>query len=109
MRILLSAFVIGALALLAINVWAFRARAHGEYAWINDGHYKSANGTHCCGVNDCVLLSVQDVKPGAGGYSTPHGVVPHRGTYNSRDGKIWMCRWWLADPGERCLFIPGAG
>lgn len=105
MRSLLATIVF-----LMVAISAPRAPiAHGEYAWINDGNYKSANGTHCCGWNDCMLLSAQDVMPVPQGHATPHGIVPPKATYQSRDGKIWMCRWWLADPASKCLFIPGAG
>lgn len=106
MRRIIVGYCIAALVLFGGIV---AARAHGEYAWINEGAYKSANGTHCCGWNDCMLLSAQDVMPVPQGHATPHGIVPPKATYQSRDGKIWMCRWWLADPASKCLFIPGAG
>ena len=49
MKTLLSAFVAGALALLAITVWAFRAHSHEPYSkWQrNDGKGSCCNNMDC--------------------------------------------------------------
>src|SRR5689334_16124266 len=64
---------------------------HDEYAWINDGNYKAADGTHCCGMGDCVEVKPGDLVEAPGGLSTPFGGIDARGVYQSRDGKAWVC------------------
>ena len=84
-------------------------QAHGEYAWINDYGYKAADGTHCCGLSDCLEIKQSDIKERPDGFETPHGLVNKRGTYQSMDGKTWVCRRHHAGatPHTSCLFMPG--
>ena len=85
--------------------------AHFEYAWINDGNYKAKNGTHCCGMSDCKEIAERDVRERNGMFDTPFGPVDPKGVYQSRDGKVWVCRrhWPYSTPDGSCLFIPGGG
>lgn len=86
------------------------AHAHDAYAWINDGNYKAADGTHCCGMNDCVEVKPSELAEAPGGMSTPFGMVDGRGVYQSRDGKAWVCRRHHgAAPKSSCAFMPGGG
>ena len=86
------------------------ARAHGEYAWINDGGYQAADGSHCCGMADCVEVKPGDLAEAPGGLSTPWGIIDGRGVYQSRDGKAWVCRRQRgAGPRSSCAFVPGGG
>lgn len=79
---------------------------HDDYAWINDHGYKGTDGLHCCGWRDCTELRPDEVKINPdGGYSTPKGNIGLHGTYQSRDGKYWMCRFTSGPP--KCLFVPG--
>ena len=85
--------------------------AHFEYAWINDGNYKAKNGTHCCGMNDCKEIAESEVRERNGMSDTPFGPVDPKGVYQSRDGKVWVCRrhWPYSTAEGSCLFIPGGG
>lgn len=87
------------------------ARAHGLYAWINDGGYKAADGSHCCGLNDCVEVKPGDIRESARGAETPFGPVDRRAVYQSRDGKAWVCRRHFRHSTARssCAFVPGGG
>jgi len=92
----------------ALIFLAAPAAAHGDYAWINDGRYKAADGTHCCGWNDCRELKPSEIREGDAEHATPFGSVPNKAVYQSRDGKAWICRW-DRPPHKRCLFTPGGG
>lgn len=85
--------------------------AHGLYAWINDGAYKAADGSHCCGLNDCVEVKPGDIRESARGAETPFGPVDRRAVYQSRDGKAWVCRRHFRHSTARssCAFVPGGG
>lgn len=90
---------------------AWVQHVHGEYAWINDHNYKAADGTHCCGIADCREIELKDVSHQNGMMMTPFGAVSPRGTYQSRDGKTWVCRRHFPSGTalNSCLFIPGGG
>lgn len=60
---------------------AFPARAHGLYSWINDGNYKAADGSHCCGLADCLEVKPGDIAEAPGNISTPYGLVDRRAVY----------------------------
>lgn len=93
-----------------IALWADPAAAHGDFAWIGDGNYKAADGTHCCGISDCVEVKPGDLVEGPSGFSTPYGTVHRGGVYQSRDGKAWVCRRQQgAPPQSSCAFVPGGG
>ena len=110
----------GLLQLWLPHAWPSYARkpenhvhlAHGIYAWINDHNYKAADGTHCCGWLDCREIDLKDVSQGPGGMMmTPFGAVSPKGTYQSRDGKTWVCRRHFPSGTalNSCLFVPGGG
>ena len=90
---------------------AFPARAHDLYAWINDGGYKAADGSHCCGWKDCVELRQSEIGELRDAWTTPYGLIDKRAVYQSRDGKVWVCRRHHAGatPESSCLFVPGGG
>lgn len=116
MRLLIAALVAAFLCLPAI--------AHDKYGhpnWIYNGAYTSPiDGTHCCGVNDCMELPDEMVKATPDGYRIDgevsfgvgpgtvtfgvHETVPHREVQVSRDGKYWRCH--KADKSRRCFFAP---
>lgn len=77
--------------------------AHGVYAWIDDFNYKAVDGSHCCGWNDCRELQRSDVQERRDGFMTPGGLVDPKAVYQSRDGKVWLCRT------NKCLFLPEGG
>ena len=105
-----TAILVAILAALVLAALVPGARAHGEYAWINDGGYKAADGSHCCGMADCVEVKPGDLAEAPGGLSTPYGIIDGRGVYQSRDGKAWVCRRQRgAGPRSSCAFVPGGG
>lgn len=87
------------------------AGAHDAYAWINDGGYKAADGSHCCGAADCREVPAGSIAEAPGGFATPFGLVDGRGVYPSRDGKAWVCRRHFRGSTSRssCAFVPGGG
>jgi hypothetical protein len=103
LALLLSAVFLG----LAIGVAVAHDR-HGQPNWIARGSYYSpVDGSHCCGVNDCVALDPEDVSAtSTGGYTirSLNEVVPPREVQVSRDGQYWRCR--KADGSRRCFFAP---
>ena len=98
---------------------------HDDF-WINNGNYKSASGTHCCGPNDChgpdEGLHVESITNlGDAGYVvsfTYNGnrfenlPVPVASSHDSEDGMAWICGTYLSWNDTyriRCLFLPTLG
>ncbi len=80
--------------------------------WINNSNYKSlTDQSHCCGDNDCVAISPDNVKVTAAGYalSTPFAgeVVPYSDSQTSEDENYWRCKRY--DGTRRCFFAPYGG
>ena len=89
------------------------AKAHDDAQWIQEGMYSDYNRAHCCGVEDCNIISSKEVK------RTPTGwlwlgrefVDESEGLYNSIDNNWWGCK----RPDDtykiipRCLFFPTGG
>jgi hypothetical protein len=80
--------------------------AQNHQFWINGGNYKSpADGTHCCGKNDCHLVRADGVRITAAGYRLIDGqTIPYAETLTSEDGDYWMCK--RHDGSRRCFFAP---
>jgi len=75
--------------------------------WINHGNYKSpGDGTHCCGDNDCFMISASDVQPTAAGWliKSLSETVPYGESQTSEDGAFWRCK--RHDGSRRCFFAP---
>jgi hypothetical protein len=73
--------------------------------WINHGNYKSPDGTHCCGDNDCRALAPEEVKITPRGYALMNGeLVPFSEAQPSEDGEYWRCKRY--DGSRRCFFAP---
>jgi hypothetical protein len=74
--------------------------------WINHGNYKSpADGSHCCGDNDCKMLSPEEVRITPRGYVLTNGeLVPFSEAQGSEDGLFWRCK--RHDGSRRCFFAP---
>jgi hypothetical protein len=109
---------------VAIVLTATAAFAHDKWGnpnWIANGHFVSPiDGSHCCGVNDCVELDEGIVHPNGVGYELNgiarfgmgagqrtfmiNEVVPYREVQVSRDGKYWRCH--KPDTSRRCFFAP---
>ena len=91
-------------------VMATDAVAHDRWGnpnWISNGHFTSPiDGSHCCGINDCVELSSDDVRETDGGYylNKLNEVVPFKEVQVSRDGQYWRCT--KPDGSRRCFFAP---
>jgi hypothetical protein len=97
----------------------------GNANWISRGSFLSpVDGSHCCGVNDCVEVDPDDVHERAGGYDlrgmvtygTGKGAkhqwideyVPPREVQASRDGRYYRCNY-MSGPKKdqrRCFFAP---
>ena len=109
-----AAFLVLATAALAHDQW-------GNPNWIANGHFTSPiDGSHCCGVNDCVELDDGIVHPNGVGYDVNgmakvimgarttsfmiNETVPYREAQVSRDGKYWRCH--KPDRSRRCFFAP---
>jgi len=110
------------LALLGFFVMpAFAHDPWGSPNWIANGHFTSPiDGSHCCGLFDCVQLDPDDVREISGGYSlrgmVTYGTgksarnqwldetVPFREVQRSRDGNYWRCK--KPDGSRRCFFGP---
>ena len=96
-----SAVPVTALALFCLSSHAF---AHDF--WINHSGYKAPTGEHCCGNNDCFVLSATDMQ------STPAGwlirssgeTIPYSEAQPSEDGEFWRCK--RSDGSRRCFFAP---
>lgn len=111
-RAVLAAAAAG--ALVAAPAVQQAARAHDF--WINWGGYKSPDGVHCCGPNDCEEVPAAAVAIGPGGYAvrfTSRGgqavdeTVPFAEALPSEDGRYWRCRRY--DGTRRCFFAPQPG
>src|SRR5262245_51640658 len=95
---------------VAVLVMATGALAHDRWGnpnWIANGHFVSPiDGSHCCGVADCVELSSSDVQETTGGYflNKLNETVPFREVQVSRDGQYWRCK--KPDGSRRCFFAP---
>src|SRR5262249_45594047 len=93
----------GVVALLT----ATGALAHDRWGnpnWIANGHFVSPiDGSHCCGINDCIELKSEDVQETHGGYfiSKLNETVPFREVQVSRDGQYWRCK--KPDGSRRCF------
>jgi hypothetical protein len=75
--------------------------------WINHGNYKSpADGSHCCGNNDCFTVPASDMKPTPAGWliESIGEVVPYSEAQTSEDGEFWRCKRY--DGSRRCFFAP---
>jgi hypothetical protein len=91
-------------ALVVLGLFSPPSWAHDF--WINHGSYKSpADGTHCCGKNDCHLVRADGVRITPAGYRLIDGqTVPYSETLTSEDGEYWMCQ--RHDGSRRCFFAP---
>jgi hypothetical protein len=94
----------------AVLVMASGALAHDRWGnpnWIAKGHFVSPiDGSHCCGINDCLELSSEEVQETHGGYflTKLNEVVPFKEVQISRDGQYWRCK--KPDGSRRCFFAP---
>src|SRR5262249_3938313 len=94
----------------AVVVTAPGAFAHDRWGnpnWIaNERLVSPIDGSHCCGVNDCVELSSDEVQETNGGYFLRrlNELVPFREVQVSRDGVYWRCK--KPDGSRRCFFAP---
>lgn len=84
------------------------ARAHdaeGRPNWIAEGAYRGKDGVHCCGPNDCELLSSSEVqiRPDGIWLARFKELVPFEQATPSEDGKIWRCHNMSGD--RRCFFM----
>lgn len=75
-------------------------------SWISRGGYRNAAGEWCCGDNDCVALSKDDVIAGPNGWQIKsiRETVPYSEGAPSPDGKFWRCK--RPDGSRRCFFAP---
>lgn len=94
-------------AIFAAVVWSLismeRAEAHDF--WINNGNYTGPSGEHCCGDNDCHVVSAEDIKITKGGYLLSNGeLIPYSEAQQSEDGDYWRCK--RHDGSRRCFFAP---
>ena len=91
-------------AALALLLFVPTANTHDF--WINHGKYKNAEGTLCCGDNDCFEFSAEEVAATPAGWLVkPLGeTVPYSEAQASEDGKFWRCKRW--DGTRRCFFAP---
>jgi hypothetical protein len=114
-------FLLGAAIVLTAATATFAHDRWGNPNWIANGHFMSPiDGSHCCGLNDCVELDDGIVHSNGVGYEL-HGlakqgvgsgetafmineVVPYREAQVSRDGKYWRCH--KPDKSRRCFFAP---
>lgn len=110
----------GALAIVFVGA-AFAHDMHGNPNWIAKGEYRSPiDGSHCCGVADCVQVDADDVREVRGGLSlrgrVTYGIgkgsthqwldefVPQKEVQPSLDGNYWRCK--KPDGVRRCFFAP---
>jgi hypothetical protein len=92
-------------ATLALAMSAASSYSHDF--WISRGHYKSpADGVHCCGDNDCFIISDTDVQPTAAGWliRSLSETIPYGESQTSEDGAFWRCK--RSDGSRRCFFAP---
>jgi hypothetical protein len=81
-----------------------RTTLHATF-WINNGHYKSPTGEHCCGPNDCQRVDAEAVSITPRGYELVGGeLVPFAEAQTSEDGEYWRCKRY--DGSRRCFFAP---
>ncbi len=87
------------------------ARSHDDAAWIGQGHYRGADGSYCCGVNDCHRVTWEIVALVRDGYLVSwHGQrtrVPFSQSQRSKDADYWLCE--RPDHSVRCFFAPPMG
>ena len=91
-------------AIFALTFFAQPTFAHDF--WINHGSYKSpTDGSHCCGDNDCKVLSPEEVRITPRGYVLTNGeLIPYSESQTSEDGLFWRCK--RHDGSRRCFFAP---
>lgn len=86
------------------------ARGHGEAEWIEQGAYKNAQGSLCCGEQDCARLADDDVEITSAGYhiKSLDETVPFNQVHPqpSVDGGYWRCAW---GGSRKCFFVPPMG
>jgi hypothetical protein len=100
LRLIGAAVLVTASAALAHDRW-------GNANWIAKGRFVSPiDGSHCCGINDCLELSSEEVQETHGGYflTRLNEVVPFKEVQISRDGQYWRCK--KPDGSRRCFFAP---
>jgi hypothetical protein len=93
----------GAMMALAISI----SPTFAHDFWINHGNYKSPNdGSHCCGHNDCFMLSTDEVRATAAGWliESLGETIPYSEAQTSEDGEFWRCKRY--DGSRRCFFAP---
>lgn len=92
------------LVFCAAVIWAVKARAHPEYAWVEK--HRNARGEQCCHEHrDCRVVPAARVMLQGYGYFLPdHNLsIPGEEANVSEDGQYWLCIWggkW------RCFFVP---
>lgn len=89
----------------ALILLAAPALAHD--LWINHGNYSSpADGSHCCGDNDCFLVPASEMRPTAAGWliKSLGETIPYSEAQPSEDGEFWRCKRY--DGSRRCFFAP---
>jgi hypothetical protein len=92
-----------AFSIAFINVASGIGLAHDH--WINQGQYRSLDGSLCCGDNDCVLIADDNVKISPAGYRLSNGeVIPFTEALISEDSHYWRCK--RPDGSRRCFFAP---
>lgn len=103
--IALAVIIVG--LMLSQGVLPSPASAHDS--WINHSGAKGIDGTHCCGVNDCFVVSKKDMQPTAAGWLIkPTGeIVPYAESQSSEDQDFWRCKRY--DGTRRCFFAPPQG
>lgn len=74
--------------------------------WINHGNFKSPNGEHCCGNNDCFAVPASEMRSTAAGWliESLDELVPYSEAQPSEDGQFWRCKRY--DGSRRCFFAP---
>ena len=102
------AIIAAAIVISLLAAGAMPARSHDF--WINHGNYASpADGTHCCGKNDCAIILGTDMKAGKTGWLIIplQEIVPYSEAQSSEDGEFWRCKRY--DGSRRCFFHPSMG
>jgi hypothetical protein len=102
---MVNTFTFLSVAALGLTTLAQPSFAHDF--WISHGRYISpADGTHCCGDNDCFAVPAADVRPTAAGWliRSLNETVPYSESQTSEDGEFWRCKKY--DGSRRCFFAP---
>jgi hypothetical protein len=94
----------------ALAAFLFEAHAHGDAWWIEQGKFKSAEGSLCCGEQDCKVVPSDDVMATRAGYyiKSLKETIPYSEAQPSPDGQYWRCAWPRLED-RKCWFAPPPG